>query len=70
MSSAELEQHYPDLTLIDPASIAGRVFCSYCRGPFPMELLKCPHCGAPVDSKDGGPPPTTTTDGSDPPAAA
>jgi uncharacterized membrane protein len=55
MSSAELEQHYPDLALIDPASIAGRVFCSYCNGPFPMELLKCPHCGAPVEDR---PPPT------------
>ncbi|HKE16804.1 MAG TPA: DUF1517 domain-containing protein [Kofleriaceae bacterium] len=59
MSSAELEQHYPELALIDPASIAGRVFCSYCSGPFPMELLKCPHCGAPVEPKppgDQGPP--------------
>jgi uncharacterized membrane protein len=51
MSSAELEQHYPDLALIDPSSIAGRTFCSYCSGPFPMELLKCPHCGAPVEDK-------------------
>jgi hypothetical protein len=48
MSSAELEQHYPDLSLIDPTTIAGRIFCSYCQGPFPMELLKCPHCGAAV----------------------
>lgn len=48
MSSAELEQHYPDLSLIDPATIAGRVFCSYCQGPLPMELLRCPHCGAAV----------------------
>ncbi len=59
MSSSELEQHYPDLALIDPASIAGRLFCTYCRGPFPMELLKCPHCGGPVEDK---PPPK-----SDPP---
>jgi uncharacterized membrane protein len=63
MSSAELEQHYPDLALIDPASIAGRVFCSYCSGPFPMELLRCPHCGAPVEAK---PPPS----GQGPPSAA
>ena len=63
MSSAELEQHYPDLGLIDASSIAGRVFCSYCSGPFPMELLKCPHCGAPVEAK---PPPS----GEGPPAAA
>lgn len=53
MSTAELEQHYPDMRLIDPNSIAGRIFCSYCRGPFAMELLSCPHCGAPAEpSKD------------------
>jgi len=48
MSTAELEQNYPDLKKIDETSIAGRIFCEYCRGPFAMELLKCPHCGAPA----------------------
>lgn len=48
MSTAELEQHYPELSLIDPKSIAGRLFCSYCGGAFAMELLNCPHCGAAV----------------------
>jgi uncharacterized membrane protein len=58
MSTAELEQHYPELRLIDPNSIAGRVFCAYCQGPFPMELLNCPHCGAPAEaSKDRRQPP-------------
>ncbi len=53
MSTAELEQFYPDMRLIDPNSIAGRIFCSFCRGPFAMELLSCPHCGAPAEqSKD------------------
>ena len=47
MSTAELEQHYPDLEKIDETSIAGRVFCEYCQGPYAMELLTCPHCGAP-----------------------
>jgi uncharacterized membrane protein len=60
MSTAELEQHYPELRKIDPASIAGRLFCAYCSGPFPMELLKCPHCGAPAptgpDPPDGATP--------------
>ena len=51
MSTAELEQHYPELRLIDPKSIAGRVFCSYCGGAFAMELLNCPHCGAAVDGR-------------------
>jgi uncharacterized membrane protein len=49
MSTAELEQHYPELALINPESIAGRIFCSYCGGVFAMELLSCPHCGAAVD---------------------
>ncbi|MFK7985239.1 MAG: DUF1517 domain-containing protein [Sandaracinaceae bacterium] len=53
MSTAELEQFYPDLRLIDPNSIAGRLFCTYCRGPFAMELLSCPHCGAPAEASQG-----------------
>lgn len=48
MSTAELETVYPHLKKIDERSIAGRVFCDYCRGPFAAELLKCPHCGAPA----------------------
>jgi uncharacterized membrane protein len=48
MSTAELESLYPHLKKIDERSIAGRVFCAYCRGPFAAELLKCPHCGAPA----------------------
>ena len=49
MSTAELEQFYPEMKLIDPNSIAGRLFCTYCKGPFAMELLTCPHCGAPAE---------------------
>lgn len=49
MSTAEPEQHYPELVRIDPKSIAGRLFCSCCSGAFAMELLNCPHCGAAVD---------------------
>jgi len=50
MSTAELETVYPDLKLIDPNSIAGRIFCAYCNGPFAAELLNCTHCGAPADN--------------------
>ncbi len=50
MSTAELEQFYPEMKLIDPNSIAGRIFCAYCQGPFPAELLSCPHCGAPAEA--------------------
>jgi uncharacterized membrane protein len=58
MSTSELEQNYPEMRLIDPNSIAGRVFCVYCSGPFPMELLRCPHCGAPAtDSQQSRTPP-------------
>ncbi|MGE0784839.1 MAG: DUF1517 domain-containing protein [Sandaracinaceae bacterium] len=53
MSTAELEQFYPDLKKIDERSIAGRVFCMYCKGPFAMELLTCPHCGAPAPGPAG-----------------
>lgn len=45
MSTAELETLYPELKKIEPGSIAGRVFCKYCGGPFAAELMKCPHCG-------------------------
>ena len=55
MSTAELEQNYPDLKKIDESSIAGRVFCSYCQGPFAMELLACPHCGAPAPTPEAPP---------------
>lgn len=60
MSTAELEQNYPDMKLIDPTSIAGRIFCSYCQGPFAMELLKCPHCGAPAENSQGNTAPPGT----------
>lgn len=56
MSTAELEQNYPNLKKIDERSIAGRIFCEYCTGPYAMELLKCPHCGAPAPTGS----PTTT----------
>lgn len=45
MSSDELEARHAGLTRI--GGPAGRVFCTYCGGPFAAELPKCPHCGAP-----------------------
>lgn len=56
MSTGELEQFYPEMKLIDPNSIAGRVFCQFCTGPYPMELLNCPHCGAPAPRQPPGTP--------------
>lgn len=56
MSTAELEQHYPELRTIDEDAVVGRVFCTYCRGPFARELIACPHCGAePPDRKSPEP---------------
>lgn len=54
MSTAELETLYPDLKKIDDTSVAGRVFCTYCAGPFAAELLKCPHCGALLERRTTG----------------
>lgn len=48
LSSAELERLYPDVQKIRGSSLAGRIHCAYCGGPFPAELLSCPHCGARV----------------------
>ncbi len=59
MSTGELEQFYPEMKLIDPTSIAGRVFCQFCTGPYPMELLNCPHCGAPAPRQPPGTPGAT-----------
>jgi uncharacterized membrane protein len=49
MSSIELEAKYPrpDLIPIRDA-LVGKTFCDYCGGPFPAELVSCPHCGAPT----------------------
>jgi uncharacterized membrane protein len=47
LSSVELEAKYPAPALIKLAnSNVGRTVCSFCSGPYPLELLTCPHCGA------------------------
>jgi uncharacterized membrane protein len=51
MSSAELERLYPDVQKIRGSSMAGRIHCAYCGGPFPAELSSCPHCGARVSEQ-------------------
>lgn len=53
MSSMELEAKYPHPELIPiTGALVGKTFCEYCGGPFPAELVSCPHCGAPArDSK-------------------
>ncbi|HJL11594.1 MAG TPA: DUF1517 domain-containing protein [Polyangiaceae bacterium LLY-WYZ-15_(1-7)] len=48
MSTAELEVLYPELKRIDEGTMAGRIFCGHCSGPYAAELLACPHCGAPA----------------------
>jgi len=53
LSSIELEAKYPrpDLHPIRGA-LVGKEFCTYCGGPFPAELVSCPHCGAPATGHD------------------
>lgn len=49
LSSMELEAKYPSPDLIKiQGALAGKMFCTYCGGPFPAELVTCPHCGAPA----------------------
>jgi len=49
LSSIELEAKYPRPELIPiSGALVGKVFCAYCSGPFPAELVSCPHCGAPA----------------------
>jgi len=49
MSSMELEAKYPHPELIPiNGALVGKTFCEYCGGPFPAELVSCPHCGAPA----------------------
>lgn len=49
MSSVELEAKYPRPLLLPIAgALVGKTFCAYCAGPFPAELVSCPHCGAPA----------------------
>jgi len=53
LSSMELEATYPrpDLIPIQNA-LVGKTFCTYCSGPFPAELVSCPHCGAPAPGRN------------------
>jgi uncharacterized membrane protein len=49
MSSIELEAKYPRPELLPIAgALVGKTFCKFCGGPFPAELVSCPHCGAPA----------------------
>lgn len=50
MSTAELTALYPSLERFE-RTMGGRVFCSYCAGPYAVELAKCPHCGAPSEHR-------------------
>lgn len=46
ISSVAVEAKYPapDLVKLQGAMV-GKVICQYCSGPFPAELVSCPHCG-------------------------
>ncbi len=52
LSSVKLESLYPRPELVPiQGALVGKVFCAYCGGPFPMELISCPHCGAPAPGR-------------------
>ncbi len=53
LSSMELEAKYPppELHAIRGA-LVGKAFCTHCAGPFPAELVSCPHCGAPAPGRE------------------
>ena len=48
MSSVELETMLPGDIFPIQGAMVGKVVCAYCSGPFPAELMSCPHCGAPA----------------------
>ena len=52
MSSMELEATYPKPQIVPIlGALVGKTFCTYCGGPFPAELVSCPHCGAPAPGR-------------------
>ncbi len=51
LSAIQLEAQYPDLYRLR-GTVVGNVYCTYCGGPFPAELVSCPHCGAPARGRD------------------
>ena len=52
LSSIELEAKYPRPDLIPiTGALVGKMFCSYCGGPYPAELVSCPHCGGRADAE-------------------
>jgi uncharacterized membrane protein len=52
MSSVELEAALPGEIFPIHGAMVGKAVCSHCAGPFPAELLSCPHCGAPARAAD------------------
>lgn len=46
LSSIAVEARYPHPDLVKlQGALVGKVFCQYCSGPYPAELVSCPHCG-------------------------
>lgn len=46
LSSIAVEAKYPPPDLVKlQGALVGKVFCQYCAGPYPAELVSCPHCG-------------------------
>jgi uncharacterized membrane protein len=46
ISSVAVEAKYPHPDLVKlKGAMVGKAICQYCAGPFPAELVSCPHCG-------------------------
>jgi uncharacterized membrane protein len=46
LSSVAVEAKYPSPDLVKiRGALVGKTICQYCAGPYPAELLTCPHCG-------------------------
>lgn len=46
ISSIAVEARYPHPDLVKlQGAMVGKTICQYCAGPFPAELVSCPHCG-------------------------
>lgn len=53
LSSIDLEASYRTSELHRlQGALVGKTFCTYCAGPFPAELVSCPHCGAPARGRE------------------
>ncbi len=53
VESIDLESVYSRAELHPLEGVTvGKVFCTFCNGPFPAELVSCPHCGGTAPGRE------------------